>query len=118
MAKGTQQTLALVVGIVLTLVGVIGFYSGESLLGFGLNAIHNIVHLVTGVLGLVVGFSETVANSVFYNKWVGVIYVLVAILGFIQPDLMASLLNVNTADNILHLVLGIVLAGVGFGIKE
>lgn len=118
MATNTQKILALVVGAVLTLVGVVGFFTGKTLLVFGINPLHNIVHVATGILGLSAGFSESASYSVQYNKWLGVVYVIVAVLGFAAPDLMTSLLNVNVADNILHLVLGVVLAGVGFGAKS
>jgi hypothetical protein len=45
-------------------------------------------------------------------------YLLVTALGFVAPALTASLLAINPADNFLHLVLGIVLAGVGFGVPS
>jgi glucose uptake protein GlcU len=48
----------------------------------------------------------------------GVVYLLVTALGFVAPALTASLLAINPADNFLHLVLGIVLAGVGFGVPS
>lgn len=118
MAKEMQQLLTQVVGVVLTLVGLVGFLTGETLLVFGINPLHNIVHLVTGALGLVAGFCASATYPVQYNRWLGIIYLIVAVLGFVAPTLMASLLHVNAADNILHLALGAVLAGVGFGAKS
>ena len=116
MAGNIQTLLARIVGAVLTVVGLVGFFSGDALLMFGLNPLHNVVHLVSGVVGLWAGF--TGGCAVHYNKWFGVIYILVAVLGFVVPDLMVSLLNINAADNLLHLLLGVVLAGVGFGAKS
>lgn len=114
--KGTQKLLAQIVGVVLTLVGVAGFFMGDSLLGFGINTLHNVVHLVTGLLGLWVGFFSSEDDyAVNYNKWLGLVYVLVGVVGFFG---VLSFLNVNAADNYLHLVLGVVLAGVGFFVKE
>lgn len=110
----TQKLLTQVVGVVLTLAGVAGFFSGNSLLGFGINAAHNVVHLVTGLLGLWAGFGSG-DYSVKYNQWLGIVYVLVAVLGFVG---LLGFLNVNAADNWLHLVIGVVLAGVGYGVKE
>lgn len=118
MTKDTQKVLTQVVGVVLTLVGLVGFFTGETLLVFGINPLHNIVHLLTGVLGLAAGFSQSATYPMQYNRWLGVIYLIVALLGFVAPGLMTSLLNVNAADNILHLALGVVLAGVGFGAKS
>jgi hypothetical protein len=48
----------------------------------------------------------------------GLVYLLVTALGFAAPDFMENLLNVNMADNFLHLALGVALAGAGFGVKE
>ena len=117
MQKETQQILAKVVGAVLTLVGLAGFFTEGTLLVFGVNGLHNLIHLVSGVLGLLAGFYEAGKSAGYYNRVLGVVYIVVALLGFIVPDAMAYLLAVNMPDNILHLVLGIVLAGVGYGAK-
>jgi len=50
-----------------------------------------------------------------YARAFGIIYVMVALIGFVAPRLMASLLAINMPDNWLHLGLGIVLSIVGFG---
>jgi len=113
-----QKMLALVVGAILSLAGVAGYFTGSSLLGFGINTLHNLVHLVTGVLGVIVGMFTAGSLARNYNRGLGVVYVVVAVLGFVLPALMTQLLNINTADNLLHLVLGVVLAGVGFGTKD
>lgn len=113
-----QKTVAQIVGVVLTLVGLLGFFMGPNLFGFTVNGLHNVVHLVTGLIGLWAGFSKGGEYAQGYNKWLGVVYLLVAVLGFVAPALMVSLLNGNSADNFLHLVLGLVLAGVGFGAKN
>ena len=111
----TQKVIAQIVGVVLTLVGVIGFFTGGMLWVFGLNMLHNVIHLVAGVVGLVCGFYAAGKWASGYNKVFGVVYLLVGILGFAAAGFMSSLLATNMADNVLHLVLGIVLAGVGFG---
>ena len=116
MGRDPQQPLAQVIGAVLTLVGVAGFFTGGTLLIFGINALHHVVHLVSGVLGLAAGFSAGGQWARYYNQGFGVIYLLVTALGFVAPALTASLLAINAADNFLHLALGIVLAGVGFGV--
>lgn len=119
MPKNPQQLLAQVVGAVLTLVGVAGFLTGGMLLIFGINALHNVVHLLSGVLGLAAGFYAGGQWSRYYNQGFGVVYLLVTALGFVAPAaLTASLLAINPADNFLHLALGIVLAGVGFGVPS
>ncbi len=109
-----QKLVAQIVGGVLALVGVIGFFTGAALLVFGVNGLHNSVHLLTGLLGLAAGFVAAGKWSALYNKSAGVVYLLVTGFGFVAPALALSLLAINSADNFLHLVLGVVLAGVGF----
>ena len=118
MVRDPQQLLAQVVGAVLTLVGAAGFLTGGTLLIFGINTLHNLVHLLSGVLGLAAGFYAGGQWARYYNQGFGVVYLLVTVLGFAAPALAASLLAINPADNFLHLALGIVLAGVGFGVPS
>jgi len=118
MRRDPQQLLAQVVGAVLTLVGAAGFLTGGTLLIFGINTLHNLVHLLSGVLGLAAGFYAGGQWARYYNQGFGVVYLLVTVLGFAAPALAASLLAINPADNFLHLALGIVLAGVGFGVPS
>jgi hypothetical protein len=68
MVRDPQQPLAQVVGAVLTLVGVAGFFTGGTLLIFGINALHNVVHLVSGVLGLAAGFYAGGQWARYYNQ--------------------------------------------------
>ena len=124
MARDPQQPLAQGVRAVPTLGGAAGFFTGGTLSIFGINALHNavhlvsVVHLVSGVLGLAAGFYAGGRWARYYNQRFGVIYLLVTALGFVAPALTASQLAINSADNVLHLALGIVLAGVGFGVRS
>lgn len=108
-----QVQVALAVGAVLSAVGVAGFFVGDMLLIFGINTLHNVVHLVTGLLGVAVGVSAA-RYAGDYDRYLGVVYVLVFVAGVALPGLMGELLNVNVADNLLHLGLGLVLGGVGY----
>lgn len=103
------------IGAVLTLVGIVGFVSGPVLLVFGINPLHNFVHLASGILGLLAAGVSGGRWASLYARAFGIIYVMVALLGFVAPGLMASLLAINMPDNWLHLGLGIVLSIVGFG---
>lgn len=130
MAANMNAVVAKVAGAVLLVVGILGFIPAlvidGALLGiFGVNLLHNLVHLVTGGILLAVGYMNDGANARVTNQIFGVVYLLVAVLGFIAPAFMDTLLNLNgTAaavspvwDNVLHLVLGVVFAGVGFGVR-
>ncbi|MGH8900957.1 MAG: DUF4383 domain-containing protein [Egibacteraceae bacterium] len=102
------QLFALAFGAVYALVGVLGFIGplvpGGKLLGiFGINPLHNVVHLAVGALFLF--GSTSPANAKTINLVVGVVYLLVGILGLLNlvvPGLIAN----NGADTGLHLVTG------------
>lgn len=108
---GANQTWAKVIGIVLLLVGILGFVMDSPLLGlFEVNTLHNIVHLVLGAIFAWAGFSAS-APVKKVNTWLGVIYLLVGIVGFFA---LQDLLALNTADNYLHIVIGLVSILIGW----
>jgi Domain of unknown function (DUF4383) len=119
-----NRIVALAIGIVFTLVGIAGFFVSSSmtvgnLLGFDVDLVHNLVHLVTGLAGLAAAFTGW---SRRFNQIFGIIYIIVGIAGLI-PALyfdgrLLGLMHINAADNVLHLVVGIVAAGVGFFVAE
>ena len=116
------QKLAWVFGIVFIVIGILGFIPslvpGGLLLGiFSVDAMHNVVHLVSGVLAIWAAWSSA-SYSRLYFKVFGVVYAIVTIIGFIQGDTILGLMMVNTADNVLHLVIAAVALWAGFGMKE
>jgi hypothetical protein len=114
---------ALIVGAVLVVAGIIGFFYESSfhtgnlapradVLGLlTVNGWDNLMHLITGLLGLAAAGYAARA----YALGLGAVYLVVAVLGFAagSGDEIFGLIVVNTADNMLHLVLGAagVLAG-------
>ena len=118
---------AVVVGSLLVIVGVIGFFynghfgSGGDAFGhdtsvkvfgiFAVNGWHNVVHLVTGAIGL---FAAGYAARAFAFG-LGFVYVVLAVWGFIvgSGDEILTIVPVNTADNGLDLLVGVlgILAG-------
>lgn len=111
------KKVVMVVGVVLALVGLLGFFNNPVLGMFPVNALHNIVHLVSGILAIVFAMQDE-AQAIMVAKVLGVIYLLVAVLGLITPAFMDSLLVINGADNILHLILAAVLLWAGFGMNR
>lgn len=117
------------VGGVLLLVGVIGFFYSASfgspgevdpVFGaFDVNAWHNLVHLGSGAVGLW-AFAAGPRASRLYAIAFGAIYLVVAIWGFIigGGESILGFLPVNTEDNWLHLVLAVVGLGAGFASPE
>jgi hypothetical protein len=121
--RDPQKVFALLFGLVLVVVGILGFVpqvvsDGGLLLGiFGINALHNVVHVLTGLLGLVLGYYAGGAS--LFNKVGGVLYLVVFLVGAIALALGSELyLNLNWADNVLHLALGLLVGAVGFGIGD
>lgn len=117
---GAQKTFALILGIVLLLVGILGFFD-NSIVGdaglFGTNTFQDILHLVAGAFGVYVG---TKGMGPGYNQTIGWIGVALGVLGFIPgvSDLLLSLLNINTAITVLHLVIGAVCLVVYYGAQK
>ncbi len=119
-----NKTIAFVFGIVFLLIGILGFVPaltpGGALLGlFMVNGVHSIVHLLFGVLGIAAALTGA---SVLYNRAGGIIYLVIGLLGFIPAlapnGMLLGLVMINLADNILHLVIGLVLAYVGFALAS
>lgn len=101
--------LAYLFGLIFLIVGVLGFMPDFNpnglLLGmFAVNDLHNIFHIVTGVIALVLAM-DTIYSRTFFRIF-GVIYIILGAVGFVMPNMMIMVMN--TPDNILHLVLGVV----------
>ncbi len=107
------KNIVLVLGVVLTLVGLLGFVNNPVIGLFPVNPLHNIVHILTGVLAIVFALQSDAAARM-YSKVLGLVYILVGILGLVAADLMMSLLAINPTDNILHFLLGVVFLILGF----
>lgn len=120
-ASSPARLYATVVGAVLTIAGIIGFFYSSSfgspgtvddMFGiFAVNGWHNVVHLATGLVGLAAaGYA---ARS--YALAVGLFYLVIAVWGFIigAGDSILAIVPVNTADNVVHLIIGVLGLGAG-----
>jgi hypothetical protein len=114
------RTAAKVFGVVFILIGILGFVPAlnpdGNLLGiFHVNALHNIVHLASGIVALVAGM-YTVRAARMYFQVFGVVYALVAVLGFVygSSDIL-GLIASNMADTLLHVVIAVAALYLGFG---
>ncbi len=119
---------ATAVGATLVIAGIVGFFYsasfgspgevGEVLGAFAVNGWDNVLHVLTGVLGLIAADYA----SRRYALWLGVFYVALALWGFTigSGEAILGFLPVNTGDNLLHLVLGAfgVLAALGTPVKK
>ncbi|SDD89052.1 DUF4383 domain-containing protein [Streptomyces prasinopilosus] len=129
MAREPVQKAALLVGLVFLLVGVLGFIPGVTtdygtmefaahhseakLLGvFQVSVLHNLVHLAFGVAGL--ALSRTASQARLYLLGGGAVYLVLWLYGLIiDQDSAANFVPLNTADNWLHLFLGLGMIALG-----
>jgi hypothetical protein len=124
------QQLSLAFGVIYTLIGVIGFFitgfgdffgnmngssmsHDDTLLGFMINPAHNVVHILIGLAGI--ALSRTLKNARTYGLLLLVGYGAAFVYGVIAVGKDWDFLNLNWADNILHLVTAIVGAVIAFG---
>jgi hypothetical protein len=112
------KKLVTILGVVFLLIGVLGFIPGITtdghLLGiFGVDAVHNVVHLLSGILALVFANRGELSAKAF-AKVFGIVYGLVALLGLIAPGTLNMIMHVNGADNALHVFLAVVFLAIGY----
>ncbi|MBV9213655.1 MAG: DUF4383 domain-containing protein [Actinobacteria bacterium] len=114
--RSPAQVYAFVIGGTLVVAGVVGFFYSASfdspgtvhdVFGvLGVNGWHNVVHVATGALGLV---SLTYAAARTYSLVLGVVYVAIAIWGFVigSGESILGFIPVNTEDSVLHAIIGV-----------
>lgn len=123
------QAAAALVGTVFLLVGVLGFIPGitqdhdslhaagpesrAELLGlFQVSVLHNVVHLLFGAAGL--ALARTASSARGYLVAGGAIYLVLWLYGLVVDETsQANFVPLNTADDWLHLVLGLAMIALG-----
>ncbi|MBT2503261.1 DUF4383 domain-containing protein [Curtobacterium sp. ISL-83] len=127
-AGSSIQKAALVVGLVFLLVGIAGFVPGLTsgelagagnhsmamLLGvFQVSVLHNIVHLLFGIVGLLAANRAT--GSRMFLVIGGIVYAVLWLYGLFTAghDSGANFVPLNSADNWLHLVLAVGMIALG-----
>ena len=109
-----MKNLMYVLGAVLVLLGLIGFVSNPIFGIFGVDALHNLIHIVAGVLVFVFA-SKGEQGTRTIAMVLGVVVGLIAILGFLVGDgKILGLVATNGASNILHLMVAVVFLAIGF----
>ena len=106
----TSKNACLVFGSVFVLAGLLGFVPNPLVAPdgvFAVNAMHNMVHLLTGAAflagGLFLPGKERLTIQVIAGAYLGV-----AVLGFLTSgDMLLGIVRLNEADRWLHLGLAI-----------
>jgi Domain of unknown function (DUF4383) len=136
-ASSPARLYCLLVGAVLVVAGIIGFFYessfavGDEIVAndvFGVLAVngwHNLVHIaIGGVLLLAAGSAARIAAL-----GVGALYIALSILGFIatgdsgigfiaENNVLIDLVPVNNEDNVLHAILGVTGVLAGYATRE
>jgi hypothetical protein len=117
------QRIAQIFGAVFLAIGVLGFFwTGTTMVAdpthaprvlglFPMNALHNLVHLAFGVWGLLAARTFGAARG--YAQIAGILYLILAVLGFIAPSTF-GLLPIGSHNIWLHALIGGVLTYYGF----
>lgn len=131
--KHPVRLAAMAVAAVFLLVGVLGFIPGATtgydgmtfaghestamLLGvFHVSVLHNIVHLLFGIVGLMLARTTSGATNFLIGG--GIVYAVLWLYGLlIDSDSAANFVPLNTADNWLHLILAIGMIGLGVALR-
>ena len=114
----TQTWMALA-GVVLLLVGALGFiqnpivYSADALLLT--DSVHNIVHLATGALALYIAFGLRGEQQINATIGFGILYVVIFAAVVVSPNLFGLFgVTANTPLHVIHAALAVVSLGVGY----
>lgn len=115
--KTLPEMLALAFGAIYLLVGIVGFFvtgfddffahnTEDKLLIFEINGMHNVVHIVIGVAGLLL--SRTLAAARTYGWLLAAGYGAAFVYGLVAIGETWDFLSINAADNVLHLLTALV----------
>jgi hypothetical protein len=113
------QKAATVFGVVFVVVGILGFVpaftpNGHLLGIFEVDSVHNVIHLLSGVVALLA--ATTHKNARLYFQVFGIVYGLVTIAGVISGEnSLFGFIAHNVADIFLHAIITIAALYLGFG---
>lgn len=116
----------IIAGIALVAAGVIGFVPGNPIASaepdaiFRVNEIHNLIHIVTGLIALGIGSGLRGVNLANATIGYGVLYAVVFLLLIVDPELFGLFEGApaNMADHVLHAALAIVSIALGYMARD
>lgn len=117
------KTVCKILGVVFLIVGVLGFTQILTPLGAHLSPVHNMIHIVSGVIALYFGFAGSLSGARGFSLVFGIVYLALGLFGLLLgtgPSKMWHLgpLELGTADHGIHLILGAVFLAGGLFTKK
>ena len=100
------KTVAKILGVILLLVGILGFTHLLDSLGAHLSPVHNLVHIISGVISLYFGFAGSLGGAKSFCTIFGLVYLLLGLVGMVKGDLMIGPLMLGKVDHGIHLIVG------------
>ncbi|MEP6921509.1 MAG: DUF4383 domain-containing protein [bacterium] len=117
------KTICKILGLVFLLFGLLGFTHVLDPLGAHLSPIHNMIHIVSGVIALYFGFAGSLSGAKGFCLAFGIVYLALGIFGMVLgvgPSKMWHVgpLELGTADHGINLVLGAIFLAGGLFTKK
>jgi Domain of unknown function (DUF4383) len=121
MRNGLVMQWAAVVGVVLVVVGLLGFINNpivgkaEGAL-VATNEVHNIVHLITGLLALYIAFGLRGAQQANALVGFGILYAVIFVAVVISPSLFGLFGDYASGINehVIHAAVAVISLGIGW----
>jgi len=118
-----MRAFAFLFGIVFLVIGIAGFIPEvvheEYLVEvFHVNIWLNLLHVFSGVIAFFVGFIGRKSSRIYFQIF-GVLYAILAILGFVYEDKdIFGILSSNAPDTWFHVIMATAALIVGYGAKD
>ena len=111
------KTVCKLVGVILLLVGLLGFTHVLDFLNASVgpaHATHNLVHIVSGILALYFGFAGSSSSAKGFCLLFGIIYLALGVIGLAKGNLDIAVIKLmlKKTDHLIHILVGVLfLAG-------
>ncbi len=114
MASTLAKIYVVLSGVILVVVGIVGFFKHE-MFNLTFPPAHNLFHMSSGVIALWAGLGRNANGVRWFGLIFGGIYTALAVAGFLGlRDLGAIQMDLNTHFNVIHLGVGLLSLAAGF----
>ncbi len=97
--------------------GIVGFVQNPALGLFEVDTVHNIIHLASGIVAIIAVLSGESYARLFLIVF-GIVYALVAVIGFANNGDILGFFDTNRSDDYLHTAIALACLAVGFGKRK